>query len=74
MAKARMIGHQKVGTPNAMAAVPYWQVKRGTDVLCHGSRETFPDPAMRKTLKRDGYRLDVEGKLWKEKSHGIDNH
>lgn len=66
MAKARMIGHQKVGTPNAMAAVPYWQVKRGTDVLCHGPRETFPGPQERKRLRADGRRILVEGKPWKE--------
>ena len=74
MSKARMLGYQKTGATNAKAAPTYWQVKRGSDCLCHGPRETFPGPGLRKTLKRDGYRLDVEGKLWKEKSHGIDNH
>lgn len=66
MAKARMLGYQKTGATNAKAATPYWQIKRKTDVLCHGSRETFPGLAMRKTLKRDGYRLQVEGRIWKE--------
>lgn len=72
--KAKMLGYQKTGAPNGKAAPPYWQVKRGSDCLYHGSRETFPGPAVRKTLKRDGYRLDVEGKLWKEESRGTGNH
>lgn len=66
MAKARMLGYQKTGATNAKAAPPYWAVKRGAETLCHGSRETFPGPAVRKTLKRDGYRLQVEGRIWKE--------
>lgn len=64
--KAKMLGYQKVGTPNARAAAPYWQVKRGNDCLCHGSMETFPGAGERKMLKADGYRISVEGKPWKE--------
>lgn len=66
MGKARMLGYQTTGTVNAKAATPYWAVKRGADTLCHGPRETFPEAEMRKRLKRDGYRLTVDGKPWKE--------
>lgn len=66
MAKARMLGYQKTGATNARAAPPYWQVKRGTDCLCYGHKETFPGAGERKRLKADGYRISVEGKPWKE--------
>jgi len=68
MAKARTLGYQKTGATNAKAAPPYWAVKRGSDTICHGPRETFPGSAERKMLRRDGYRLNVEGKPWKEGS------
>lgn len=66
MAKARMLGYQKTGATNAKAAPPFWAVKRGSEQLAHGPRETFPGAGIRKTLRRDGYRLTVEGKAWKE--------
>lgn len=66
MAKVRMLGYQKTGSPNGKAAPPYWQVKRGPDCLCHGPRETFPGAVERKRLRADGYRISVEGKSWKE--------
>lgn len=66
MSKARMLGYQKTGATNAKAAPPYWQVKRGLNCLCHGPMETFPGAGERKRLMADGYRLTVDGKLWKE--------
>lgn len=74
MSKARMLGYQKTGATNAKAAPTYWAVKRGAETLCRGPLETFPGAADRKMLKRDGYRITVDGKPWKEESHGIDNH
>lgn len=66
MSKARMLGYQKTGAPNAKAGDAHWQVKRGPDVLCHGPKETFPGVGKQKKLKVDGYRISVEGKSWKE--------
>lgn len=66
MAKARMLGYQKTGATNARADPPYWQVKRGSDCLCHGPRETFPGAWERKRLRDDGHRIVVAGKPWKE--------
>lgn len=66
MSKARMLGYQKTGATNAKAATPYWQVKQGSDCLCHGPRETFPGAWERKRLRDDGHRISVEGKPWKE--------
>lgn len=60
MAKARMLGYQKTGATNAKAALPYWQVKRGSDCLCHGPRETFPGPGEQKRLRA------VTGLWWME--------
>lgn len=62
MAKARMLGYQATGSTNAKAAAPYWAVKRGAETLCHGPKETFPGAAERNVLRKDGYRLSVEGK------------
>lgn len=66
MAKARMLGYQKTGATNAKAAPPYWQVKRGSDCLSYGQRETFPGLQERKRLRADGHRIMVYGKPWKE--------
>lgn len=66
MGKAKMLGYQKNGPANAKAAPPYWAVKRGPDTLCHGTKETFPESNKRKMVKQDGYRLTVEGKIWRD--------
>lgn len=66
MAKARTLGYQKTGAPNAKAAAPYWQVKRGSACLCYGPRESFPGALERKMLRDGGHRILVEGEPWKE--------
>lgn len=67
MEKARMLGYQKTGAPNAKAGDAHWQVKRGPDVFCHGPKETFPGVGERKMLRDAGYNLLVNGKTWKDK-------
>lgn len=62
MAKARMLGIQSTGAKNAKAAPPYWAVKRGKEILCHGPESTIPGEQEQRMLKRDGYRLTIGGK------------
>lgn len=44
----------------------YWEVRRGGKVIGHGSEPTLPDKWLRKELRANGYRIYVEGKLFRE--------
>lgn len=48
----------------------FWQIKRYRTVLCHGPRETMPTPEEIRRFKSDGYRVYVDGKLYKEEKKG----
>ena len=44
----------------------YWEVRRGPDRLAHGPKSTMPDANQRKSLREGGYKIYVEGKLFRE--------
>ena len=45
----------------------YWEVKRDGKVIGHGSKLTMPGKELRKDLRAAGYKIYVEGKLFREK-------
>jgi len=51
-------------------AADFWQIRRDRTVLCHGPRETMPTPEEIRRFKADGYRVYVDGKLYKEEKKG----
>lgn len=43
-----------------------WEIKRDGEVLNWGPPETFPDAKARKMFRADGYKIYVDGKLYKD--------
>lgn len=43
-----------------------WEVKHNGTVIAHGSKQTMPDKELRKQLRSDGYKIYVDGKLFRE--------
>lgn len=43
-----------------------WEIRRDNVVLAHGPAETFPDARARKMFRNDGYKIFVDGKLYKD--------
>ena len=44
----------------------YWEVRRGSDRLAHGPKETFPKEQERRALRSGGLKIYREGKLHRE--------
>ncbi len=42
-----------------------WQAKRDGEVIAHGSMATLPDAAQRRSLAAAGYKIYVDGKLYR---------
>lgn len=43
-----------------------WEVKREGVTVCHGSERTMPNLQERKLLRKDGHKIYVDGKLYRE--------
>lgn len=43
-----------------------WEIRREGDVVALGPAETMPNAAERKRFRADGYKIYVDGKLYKE--------
>lgn len=43
-----------------------WEVRRDGVVIAHGSKATMPSKDMRKELRTAGYKIYVDGKLYRE--------
>lgn len=43
-----------------------WEVRRDGVTLAWGPEETFPSPKERKVFRSHGYKIFVDGKLYKE--------
>lgn len=44
----------------------YWECRRGSTVIAHGPKETFPNALERKSLRAGDLKIYVEGKLYRE--------
>lgn len=44
----------------------YWEVRRGSDRLAHGPKDTFPKEQERRILRSGGLKIYIEGKLYRE--------
>lgn len=42
------------------------EVRRDGATVCHGSEKTMPSREMCKMLRKDGYKIYVDGKLYRE--------
>lgn len=45
----------------------YWQVKKSGQTMAHGPVETFPPAEVRRSMERAGYKVYVDGKIYKGK-------
>jgi hypothetical protein len=43
-----------------------WEVRRNGVVVCHGSDKTMPDKEQRQKLRKDGHKIYVGGKPYRE--------
>jgi hypothetical protein len=43
-----------------------WEVRRNGITICHGSEKSMPNALQQKLLRRDGYKIYIDGKLHKE--------
>lgn len=43
-----------------------WEIKRDNETLSWGPEATFPDAKARKMFRADGYKIYVDGKLYKD--------
>lgn len=43
-----------------------WEVRRDNEVIAWGPADTMPTPAERKRFRADGYKIYVDGKLYKD--------
>ena len=43
-----------------------WEVRRDGAVICYGSEKTMPTKEQRQRLRKDGHKIYVDGKLYKE--------
>lgn len=44
----------------------YWEVKRDGIRVAYGSINTLPSKSQRQALRRDGHKIYVEGKIYRE--------
>lgn len=44
----------------------YWEVKKDGNRVAYGPKETLPPKSQRQAMRRDGYRIYVDGKIYKE--------
>lgn len=52
---------------------PYWQVRRGQEVLAHGLKETMPSKEQRQSMRNSGLKIYVDGKIFREKVNDHDS-
>ena len=45
---------------------PYWEVKRGSERIAYGPKNTMPNTAERKSMRSGDLKIYVEGKLYRE--------
>ena len=49
----------------------YWQVKRDGVVIAHGPKDTFPSAEERTVIRSGGYKIYVDGKIYKEDKENL---